>query len=59
MSKATAAVVEWDVRDGKVYRDDRAVVAFHDYNLAHPDGMTVQQWEARKARQVLALGATR
>ena len=41
----------WDVRNGMVYRDGRGVVAFHDYHLAHPDGMTVEQWEASKRRQ--------
>ena len=54
-----AALTEWDVRDGMVYRDGRGVVAFHDYRLAHPDGMTVEQWEASKWKQIhrLAYGS--
>lgn len=51
----TQQVSEWDVRDGMVYRDGRGVVSFSEYHQAHPNGMTVEEWEASKRTQVQIL----
>ena len=55
MSATPITTTQWDVRNGMVYRDGRGVVAFHDYHLEHPNGMTVEQWEASKRRQCYRL----
>lgn len=52
---STTTITEWDVRKGLVYRNGQAIIAFHDYHLVHPDGNTIEQWEASMWARVYRL----